>query len=165
MHYKITKFFLIITFIFAIPAHADDTKHFDDTVAAGIIFKLSYLLGGEGTWSDMNDQTPKRFQGAMTLISKDSLLFSNTERGQKLKKQGNDLITFISKSYLFTMTPTDKLDPKLDADKFFKDLGFEPGLVDPIRFAQLITDRIDAYAKLSNTPSWVRTGNKENKSQ
>lgn len=149
------KLGLLFALAFTGQVRADDTPDLDNTVASGIVFKLVCLFGCEGTWSDIEQANPQRFQNAMNLISKDIALFSDTERGASLKKESEQLIAFLSKGVRLTSEPaTDgKADP--EAETFFKDLGLDPKKSDPADLAKIFDDRIKAYAKLSKTPTWV----------
>ena len=146
---------LLVAVIFTTPLHADDSKHLDDTVAAGIVFKLAYLFGCEGTWSTLETANPESFQSAMTLISKDLSHFSDTERGILLRKEGEQLISFLSKAVRLTSEAPDEEKPDIEAEKFLRDIGLDPKKAEPAKLVQILTHRIAAYAKQSNTPTWV----------
>ena len=164
---KIVVTFLAIIAVSIIPLYGqvDDTKRLDDTVAAGILFKLAYLLQAEGTWSDTSTSNPQSFQKAMHSISKDSANFSKTERGVELKNKGDDLIAFLVKGALLTSSAPDPQLPDQESDKFLRDLGLDPDSADASDLAEIFTKRIADFALLSNTPEWVYdpTKKRENK--
>jgi hypothetical protein len=155
MQITITKLCLLLALIFANLGHADDTEHLDNTVASGITFKLICLFGREGTWSTMETANPQSFQSAMSSISRDVSHFSDSKRGITMKKESEELISFLSKGVLLTSEPPNEAKPDLEAEKFLRDLGLDPKKADPADLAQIFTDRITAYAKRSKTPTWV----------
>lgn len=155
MQNTIPKLCLLLALTFANPVHADVTEHLDDTVASGITFKLICLFGREGTWSTMETANPQSFQSAMSLISKDVSHFSDSKRGITMKKESEQLISFLSKGVLLTSKSPVEAKPDLEAEKFLRDLGLDPKKAGPADLAQIFTDRITAYAKLSKTPTWV----------
>ena len=162
----VTFLTIIVVSIIPLFGQVDDTKHLDDTVAAGIIFKLAYLFQSEGTWSDMSTANPKSFQKAMLSISKDSANFSKTERGGHLKNKGDELIAFLVKSVRLTSSAPDPKSSDKEGDKFLRGLGLDPDNADPSDLAEIFTKRIATFALLSNTPEWVYdpTKKRENKS-
>jgi len=162
MKSTISHLLIILAIALATPIRADDTAHIDDTVAAGIVFKIGYLFGGHGTWNSPEPRNPESFQKAMNSISKDLSHFSKTKRGVTLQKKGQNLINFLSRGVRLTSRPDNHSKPDTEADKFFEDLGLDPQNRDPAQLAQIFTDRIAAYAQISNTPEWVYNPNKRN---
>lgn len=146
---------LFIATILVAPVHADDTPHLDDMVASGIVFKLVCLFGSEGTWSTMETENSASFQAAIGAISKDLRHFSNTERGVTLQKNGEELISFLSKGVLLTSEPPAQGAPDAEAEQFFRNLDLDPKSADPADLARIFTERIEIYAQQSNTPPWV----------
>ena len=152
---KILHLSVILALTISTPVLADDTKHLDDTVAAGMVFKIGYLFQCEGTWAGENIFNHERFEKAMKSISRDLSHFSNTDRGASLKKEGDQLISFLIKGVVLTSTPSDSVKTNNEMEKFLLELGLEPKNVDPAELAKIITNRIANYAKLTNTPTWV----------
>ena len=150
MFNNLTKFILVLALTFTISVRADDTRHLDNTVAAGIVFKLGYLLQSEGTWSDRDSYNPQVFNKAMESIAKDLSNLSTTDRGITLKKEGHQLISFLTKGILLSSEPVGD-----ELKNFLKDLGLDPASTDPEKLAQIFSQRIAEYAKLTNTPDWV----------
>ncbi len=129
---------------------AEDADKIDNTIAAGIVFKIVYVLGADGTWSDVESNTPEKFSLAMEAISKDLSSFSDSEHGSNLEKHGKALISFVARG----ITSTARVgDP--EGEKFMKEVGLDPKNADPAKLAEIFTNRIAAYAKLSSTPPWV----------
>ncbi len=141
---------LLLAVAFAIPLHANESKHLDDTVAAGIVFKLAYVFGEEGTWNTLETNNTETFKRAMMLISKDVSHFSDTERGIMLEKEAEKLIEFLTKAVLLTSEA-----PNEEAKAFLRKLGLDPVKADSAKLAPIMTARLTAYAKISNTPAWV----------
>ncbi|QQL44078.1 hypothetical protein [Sulfuriroseicoccus oceanibius] len=146
---------LLCVVLFATPLHAADSKPLDDTVAAGIVFKIGYLLGMEGSWSRVDTHTPESFKDAMSLISKDLSQFSDTERGILLKKEGEQLISFLTKCVTLGVTAQGDAKPNGESEAFYRKLDLDPNNPDPTKLAQILTTRLAAYANLSATPAWV----------
>jgi hypothetical protein len=124
-------------------------------VASGIAFKLVCLFGAEGTWSTMDTANHQSFKVAISAISKDLNLFSETKRGLTLKKDGENLISFLSKAVLLTSAPPKAGASDAEAENFLRGLGLDPGSADPAELAAILSERIAEYARQSNTPSWV----------
>ena len=152
---KILHLSVILALTMSTPVLADDTRHLDDTVAAGIVFKIGYLFQSQGTWAGENIFNPERFEKAMKSISRDLSYFSNTQRGDSLKKEGDQLISFVIKGVVLTSRPSDSTKTNNEMEKFLRELGLDSKNVDPAELAQIITNRIANYAKLTNTPRWV----------
>ena len=146
---------LCIAGAFILPLRADDATHLDDMVASGIVFKLVCLFGAEGTWSTMETANPRSFKVAISAISKDLDLFSETKQGRALKMDGQTLISFLSRAVLLTSEPPKAGAPDAEAEKFLRDLGLDTKSADPAELAAIISERIAEYARQSNTPSWV----------
>jgi len=146
---------LLCVVLFSIPLHAGDSKPLDDTVAAGIVFKIGYLLGMEGPWSGVETNTPEHFKEAMSLISKDLTNFSDTERGILLKKEGAQLISFLTKGVTLGVTAQGDAKPNDESEAFYRKLDLDPKNPNPTKLARILTARLAAYANLSNTPAWV----------
>lgn len=157
---NITKLLLTLSLAFAIPAKADDTKHLDNTVAAGALFKLSYVIKHQGSWSEPRSYNPKVFKKAMEAITKDLSNLSATERGEKLKTEGEQLVSFFTKAIVLVSEPMDQ-----ELDKFLRDLGIDPDKDDPSKLTEIFTKRMDVYAKLSSTPAWVYDPTKREKAE
>lgn len=129
---------------------AEENQDIDNTVAAGIVFKITYVFGAHGTWSDLEHNSPEAFKRTMATISKDLSSFSDSEHGRKLKSRGESLISFLVRGVTSTANAGDP-----DGEKFLKELGLDPKSADPVKLAQIFFERIAAYAEISKTPSWV----------
>lgn len=141
-----------------VSTHADESVHLDNTVAAGIIFKITYFLGLEGTWSDSENKNPQSFERAMRSIARDLSNFSKSVHGSKLKKQGDELIGFISRGVQSSVNTDDS-----ESVDFFREHGLDPDKTGAAELAILFEKRIAAYAVVSNTPAWVYDNSKREK--
>jgi hypothetical protein len=140
----------IIGFLASQSLWAEDTKDIDNTVAAGIIFKVAYLMGAQGTWSDLEHNSLKSFTQTMNTIAEDLSSFSDSKHGRDLKRRGETLISFLMRGITSTATAGDP-----DGVRFLKQLGLDPTGADPSELAPIFSERIAAYAKISGTPEWV----------
>ncbi len=135
-------------------ARADTKSKIDDTVAAGIVFKISYLLGCHGPWEEVDENSPESFVAAIMVIRNDLASFSDTKYGRDLKDRAESLITLLNK-----VTSAKNDGP--DGETFLRNLGLDPNNVDQVKMAQIVTDKITEYAKSANAPSWVYDNSKE----
>lgn len=148
--YLLLTVFLLVSSI----ARADTTTKIDDTVAAGIVFKISYLLGCHGPWKVVDKKSPEEFAPTIKMIRNDLSSFSDTKYGRDLKDRADNLITILNKV-------RSAKDNGPDGEAFLRSLGLDPNNVDQIKMAQIISDKITEYAKTANVPSWVYDQSKE----
>jgi hypothetical protein len=135
-------------------ARADTTSKIDDTVAAGIVFKISYLLGCHGPWKDVAENSPESFRDTIKVIRNDLTSFSDTESGRDLKVRAENLISFMQRV-------TTAKDDGADGEAFIRSLELDPKNIEQIKLAQIVTDKISEFAKTANVPSWVIEQNEE----
>jgi len=149
---KLVKLTICLGALWLIPhlANADGTKDVDNTVAAGIVFKIAYVMGSHGTWSDLENSGIQSFDKAMTAVSKDLSSFSQSDHGRDLKRQGEALIAFLIRGVTSTATVNNP-----EGAKFLEEIGIDPENVDPTKLAAIFSKRIESYAEASNTPKWV----------
>lgn len=146
---KTIKHYLIISFLLCFSvSQAGAANKVDDTVASGIIFKVVYIFGCHGTWSDINSNTSEEFDHMITVIRKNLDLFSDSDYGQNLKKHGEFLITFLDK-----LVKSNHINQEIE--EFFRSINIDINDTSPVTLAEAFMAKIDEYAEMSNTPPWV----------
>gem|GEM_PF-4303736 len=108
-------------------SQSKDSLH-DDAVAISILSKIAHLIQPQ----KMEDLDPR----TIALLHSDFKHFTDTQRGQILKKQGEELAKMLVTGNL---TPTDSINRFTPADEIIK----------------FLRNKVKAYAKLSNAPTWI----------
>ena len=124
-------FFLGVFAFSSVKAEDKKSDRIDDTIAAGIAFKIHYVLAAEGPWSKLENNNPEEAIKVLETIQRDLDGFSDTAHGKMLKTKGGELIGF-----MLSLARNRSVD-------------------DPVKVATRISELISEYAKASGTPDWV----------
>ena len=148
---KIFTLTLLFGLFALLSVKAEDTKtdRIDNTIAAGIVFKVSYVFACEGPWSKLGDNNPEEADNVLASIQRDLVGFSDSEHGKMLKTKGADLLRLLR-----GLSPSHGGNDT-EREKLLSEFGLAKSDHDPVRVATRIGELIAEYAKASDTPEWV----------
>ena len=142
-------FFLGVFALSSVKAEDRKSDRIDNTIAAGLVFKISYVFGAKGTWSKLEDNNPEEADNVLASIQRDLAGFSDSEHGKMLKTKGADLLRLLR-----GLSPSHG-DNDTEREKLLSEFGLAKSDHDPVRVATRIGELIAEYAKASDTPEWV----------
>ncbi len=145
----------IITALALIPASlaADQLdKKLDNAVAAGIVFKLGYLLGNQGSSShDPDSKHAEAYRKSLDHLQLDFANFSTSDYGKQLKQEAADLIKFCDHA----VTSTRDGEQSEQAKLFYKKYAIPASQQNVPSLAAMMTEKLTNYANKTQTPEWV----------
>ena len=143
-------FCAILTLVLAANLKADETQRLDETIAAGVVFKISYVMGSQGSWADLRGGKSADFEAAMRSIARDLGNLSDTKRGNELRDAGEELIILLIRAVVSTADADNE-----DGPVVMKELGLVPGKSGPEDLARAMYRKLAVYGALAGVPSWV----------
>jgi hypothetical protein len=148
---KILTLTLLLGLFVLSSVKAEDTKNdrIDNTIAAGIVFKVSYVIACEGPWSKLEKNNPEESDNVLASIQRDLAAFSDSKHGKMLKTKGADLLRLLR-----GLAPSHGGNDT-EREKLLSEFGLAKSDHDPVRVATRIGELISEYARASGTPDWV----------
>ena len=140
----------ILTLALAANLKADETHRLDETIAAGVVFKISYVMGSQGSWADLRGGKPADFEVAMRSIARDLENLSDSRRGNELRDAGEELISLLIRAVVSTADAENE-----DGPLVMKELGLVPGKSGPEDLARAMFRKLGVYGAMAGVPAWV----------
>ena len=133
----------------SVKAENGKSDRVENTIAAGIVFKISYVFACEGPWSKLEDSDPGQADQVFANIQRDLDGLSDSTHGKMLKAKGADLLR------LLRGLARNRGANDAEREKLLTEFGLPVGGQETIRIAERIGELIAEYAKASDTPEWV----------